>query len=282
MQQLKKMLSPVAKDVALFRFQMPQPTAPDVLPPLSLNLQPNAGMFPPIALGNPFLQGSLACAPGAQPVGIVVPWRMVYLKPIVRGSKEAALLDALLSSPSPTASSPCAVLVKDVNVCVGYWRELQAEYTGKLESYLAKIAGRFVADKLVEMLVEANRNGVTQSDAHADFQISSQRSMPLDFDSLVGRRGLLHAQEDASRGFWEKVRNVQLRWNTTSGDKYVLFSSPALPPSETKAQPPRPVTFGHEVKTNNYEGGMSNGHEAVAGSCLVKVKEERDEAVELS
>lgn len=284
MLQLKRLLSPTAKDVSLLRYHLPQPataiTAHGAPPPLSLSMRPDSGTLPPIILGNPSIQGSLPCPAGACPAPFVSPWKMVHLKAVVRGSKEAALLETLLSSPSSSHSSLCSILVRNVNVCVGYWRELHAEYTGKLESFLAKIAGRFVAEKLVDMLAEANRNARSQVDAQAGMQTSYEGDTALSYDSIVGRQGLLQVEQEVTRRFWERVQHAQLRWYSAAGEKFALHSSPLLPPYETKAQPPRPASFSHDDNATHLQQGMLNGDQATAYPA--HVKEEAEEAIELS
>jgi hypothetical protein len=126
--------------------------------------------------------------------------------------KDGAALDRLLALLAQDASveSPCAVMVRDVVVVVGYWHRDGVESKQRLEGLLAGAAKKVVLDLLVPALKE-HLLALAANDSHADgAEVATDAEKAkakehVTLAALQGALGVTRVEDFVTRMLWERA-----------------------------------------------------------------------------
>ena len=165
-------------------------------------------------------------APNPAPFVPAVQWEMVHLRPVTQ-AKEQAVVDKLLAGLAPPAAAgagkaPCAVLLRDIKVAVGYWHRNGVETKSRLDALLMSAARKHVLDLLCPVIKDALASPVGgDGDAGAANPKSSPwmdgvqgaggsaREHGLAVAALSGGDGVTSVEAPLTRAFWTRAVAMQ-------------------------------------------------------------------------
>ena len=163
-------------------------------------------------------------APNPAPLAPAVQWEMVHLRPVTQ-AKEQAVVDKLLAGLAPPAAAgagkaPCAVLLRDIKVAVGYWHRNGVETKPRLDALLMSAARKHVLDLLCPVIKDALASPVGGG---ADAGAANPKSWMdgvqgaggaegedgLTVAGLSGGDGVMSVEAPLTRAFWTRAAAMQ-------------------------------------------------------------------------